>query len=94
MGTEIVFQLTRRELDALLALEASPAAPPACDPRTVQSLVNKGLVTREGGVRLKKKKKAMQNAYADRSPPPLFLLPGTSLKMSQSIVVNKVIGGP
>ena len=45
MGTEIVFQLTRRELDALLALDASPFAPLACDPRTLQSLVNKDLVT-------------------------------------------------
>jgi len=46
MPTEIVFQLTRRELDALLALDASPAATPHCDPRTLQALVNKGLVTR------------------------------------------------
>ena len=48
MGTEIVFQLTRRELDALLALDASPGAPPACDPRTLQALVNKGLVACNG----------------------------------------------
>lgn len=52
MGTEIVFQLTRREHELLLAIDRSPTALPACDPRTLQSLVNKGLVLRDAGPRL------------------------------------------
>ena len=44
MGTEIVFQLTKRELDLLLALEAGPAVAPLCHERTMRALVNKRLV--------------------------------------------------
>lgn len=44
--TEIVFQLTRRELEALAELE-SPGAPRPFDYRTLRALVNKGMV--EGG---------------------------------------------
>ncbi len=52
MGTEIMFQLTRREYELLLAIDRSPTAMPACDPRTLQSLVNKGLVLRDADLRL------------------------------------------
>lgn len=45
MRTEIVFQLTRRELDALKALDESPPASGPFDYRTIRALVNKGLIS-------------------------------------------------
>lgn len=44
-GSRIGFQLTVREIDALLTLSVSPAAWPTFERRTWHSLVNKGLVT-------------------------------------------------